>query len=87
MLEKSWWFITDSTIKKCFRHARLTRNNVDTPNIEEEADDDLLIAMWIEKHKISSFSMSEKRIKHFSLKTFNFELNKIKIKGDFISTN
>lgn len=55
MFEKSWWLITDSTFRKCFQHAGLPKNIEDPTNVEED-DEDLPIAMWIEKHKISSLS-------------------------------
>ena len=60
LLEKSWRQVTSATIRNCFRHAGLSKDaslEGDGATVEEEDDDDenLPIAAWLEKHGVNIF--------------------------------
>lgn len=74
MLEKSWRAVTEITIRNCFRHAGLSKGVTVTEENDEE-DDDLPLAKWIEKHGITPFS-------EFDMELFEMCDNDVIISGD-----
>lgn len=55
LLEKSWRKVTPATIRNCFRHAGLLKDPGETNTTEEENEDDLPIALWLERHGVNIF--------------------------------
>ncbi|GBM87221.1 hypothetical protein AVEN_129737-1 [Araneus ventricosus] len=52
LLEKSWRFLTESTIRNCLSHAGLTKT-------EQTEDDNLPHSKCLEKHGVNAFSQNE----------------------------
>ncbi|GBN31365.1 hypothetical protein AVEN_127270-1 [Araneus ventricosus] len=61
LVEKSWRWVRESTIRNCFSHVGLTK----TQQTEDDGEEDgnLSLSKWLEKHGVNNFSQNE--IEHF----------------------